>query len=37
MARYLASNQATGVRPADPALEATVDASLAERSALQAR
>ena len=34
MARLLASNQATGVRLPDPALEATIDddASLAERS-----
>ena len=32
MARLLASNQATGVRLPDPALEANVDASLAERS-----
>ena len=32
MARLLTSNQAIGVRLPDPALEATVDASLAERS-----
>ena len=32
MARLLASNQATGVRLPDPALESIVDASLAERS-----
>ena len=32
MARLLASNQATGVRLPDPALEVMVDASLAERS-----
>ena len=32
MARLLASNQAIGVRIPDPALEAMVDASLAERS-----
>ena len=32
MARLLASNQAIGVRLPDPALEAMVDASLAERS-----
>ena len=31
-ARHLASNQAIGVRIPDPALEAIVDASLAERS-----
>ncbi len=32
MARLLASNQATGVRLPDPAVEAVIDASLAERS-----
>ena len=32
VARLLASNQATGVRLPDPALEAMFDASLAERS-----
>ena len=32
MAPLLASNQATGVRLPDPALDATVDAPLAERS-----
>ena len=32
MARLLASNQAIGVRLPDPALEAMVNASLAERS-----
>ena len=31
-ARLLASNQAIGVRIPDPALETTVDASMAERS-----